>query len=327
MKASARQVIPRLVISASALALVVFFLQEKLKEAFFILLTDVNWAWFLVAVAAYIGTLGVLAVRLKFVFQAHQIRMTFGEVFYLGFIGLFFNLFLPSAVGGDIAKIYYAYKHSGKKLASTTSVVLDRLLGFVAMILLALLGMGMIGREFADLHVKHVILGGLGGMLLVAVFFGSKRFARLFSFFKCFLPSRRWKGYAHALYHAIYDCRHHKGMLALCLALSFVSLALFIMIHYWIVRSLGVHMNAWLFFILVPTVAIVSMAPSMGGLGVREAGITYLFSRYIPTERALALSLLVDALIYGFSFLGGIFYAVRGELKPKIIHEMEALEQ
>jgi hypothetical protein len=68
------------------------------------------------------------------------------------------------------------------------------------------------------------------------------------------------------------------------------------------------------------------MLPSLGGLGVREAGSVYLFSRYMETERALALSLLMDCLIYGFSLLAGAFYAVKGGLKEKISDEIGAFE-
>jgi hypothetical protein len=59
------------------------------------------------------------------------------------------------------------------------------------------------------------------------------------------------------------------------------------------------------------------MAPSIGGLGVREASVLYLFSRYLPSERAFALTLLMDIVIYSFSIGSGIWYAFRGGLKQK----------
>ena len=78
-------------------------------------------------------------------------------------------------------------------------------------------------------------------------------------------------------------------------------------------------------FILIPVLSIASMAPSIGGLGVREAAIIYLFKHYMPNERALALSLLLDMLIYALSFAGGILYAFKGGLKARVMHEMEEI--
>jgi hypothetical protein len=68
------------------------------------------------------------------------------------------------------------------------------------------------------------------------------------------------------------------------------------------------------------------MAPSIGGLGVREASVLYLFGRYLSPERALALTLLMDVVIYSFSIGSGIWYAFRGGLKPKAFDEMEILQ-
>ncbi len=76
----------------------------------------------------------------------------------------------------------------------------------------------------------------------------------------------------------------------------------------------------------MPVISIVSMAPSIGGLGVREASVLYLFSRYLSPERALALTLLVDILIYSFSIGSGIWYAFRGGLKSKELAEMEIMQ-
>ena len=77
------------------------------------------------------------------------------------------------------------------------------------------------------------------------------------------------------------------------------------------------------FFVLVPVISIVAMAPSLGGLGVREAGSVYLFSRFMSSQEALAISLLMDLIVYGMCFISGIIYALKGGLKRAVIHDME----
>ena len=106
----------RILVSVLAIAGILYSVRSEVAEALMILRTEVIWTWFLAAAATYFLAYCVLAFRLSFVFRVQHIHMTYREVLYLSFLGLFFNLFLPSAVGGDIAKIYYAYRHSGKKL-------------------------------------------------------------------------------------------------------------------------------------------------------------------------------------------------------------------
>ncbi|MBI3313316.1 MAG: flippase-like domain-containing protein [Candidatus Omnitrophica bacterium] len=326
MKTNSRDIIIRISISLGAVFLLLYFLRDKLSESINILRQDVDWRWMIVAISLHLTALSILAVRLRLVFKVQKIFVTFGESFYLGIVALFFNLFLPSAVGGDLAKAYYAYKHSGKKMEATTSVILDRLMGFIALILMALTALLISHSDIHDARIDHLVYFALALMILTILFFGSKRFARIFTFLSILIPSEKWKSRLAAIYHAIHNYRHHRGILALSISLSFIAQFCFVLIHYCLAIALGVHTSPSIFFILVPLVAIISMAPSIGGLGVREAGVTYLFSRIMPTERALALSLLLDALLYGFSFASGIIYTMRGSLKTKEFREMEAIE-
>ncbi len=316
----------RLAVSIGSLFLVCFFLRDKLGETRTIFQHDFQWTWFGVAAAIYLIALGILAVRLLFIFRVQHIRMNYGEVFYLGFVGLFFNLFFPSAVGGDVAKAFYAYKHSGKKIESTTSVILDRLMGFASLILMALAAVLIYQADLNDARINNLVYVALAVLLLTVAFFASKRFASRFKFLSVLVPSSKWRARISDVYHAIYNYKHHRRIMVLAIALSFLGQVLFIILHYFLVLSLGFNLTPWIFFIFIPIVSIVSMAPSLGGLGVREASAIYLFSRFMTTERAFALSLLMDALIYGYSFIGGVLYALKGGLKSKLVEQMEELK-
>lgn len=108
--------------------------------------------------------------------------------------------------------------------------------------------------------------------------------------------------------------------------LSFVGQTVFVSTNYWISRSIGADINYGVFFILIPVSSIVSMAPSIGGLGVREASLIYLFSRYLPSERALALTVLMDVIIYLFGIGSGVWYGFRGGLKHNNSAEVESMQ-
>ncbi len=316
----------RFIISFAAIGLIVYFMRDKLHDSMAILRHEVVWGWFAAAIAIYFVALAVLAIRLKWVFRVQDVRMTFQECYHLGFVALFYNLMLPSSVGGDVAKAVYAYKHSGKKIESATSIMLDRMLGFVALIIMAGIGMMCFRKEAESPYIDYAVYGAFGVLVFVIAFFTSRRFARLFKGLGHFIPNEKWKMQLAEVYHAIYGYRHHQGPVLMAILLSFLGQAVFIVGNYWISLSIGADINFWKFFILIPVISIVSMAPSIGGLGVREASVLYLFSRYLPAERALALTLLMDVMIYSFSFGSGIWYAFRGGLKKKELDEMEMMQ-
>lgn len=307
----------RFVISLAAIGLIVFFMRDKLHEAMAILRNEVRWIWIAAAVGGYFIGLAIIAVRLQWVFRVQNIHMGFRDCYYLGFVGLFYNLFLPSAVGGDVARAYYAYKHSGKKVESATSVLLDRLLGFFATILIAASGLLYFSKEVENAYIDYAVYGACAVLAFAVAFFASRRFARLFKGLAKLIPSERWRLRMAEIYHAIYGYRHHHKAVLMAILLSFLGQAVFITTNYWVAKSLGADIAYWKFFVLIPVISIVSMAPSIGGLGVREASVLYLFSRYLPAERALAYTVLSDILIYSFSVGGGILYAFCGGLKQK----------
>lgn len=68
----------------------------------------------------------------------------------LSFVGLFFNNFLPTIVGGDAVKAYYLYRHKegaggsagGITLSSVlASILMDRFSGFTALMFIALVAL------------------------------------------------------------------------------------------------------------------------------------------------------------------------------------------
>jgi len=316
----------RFLISFGAIGLVVFMMRGKILESLNILRFETSWLWVALSVLAYITALAIISVRIRVVFRAQEIYMSFRDCYYLGFVGMFYNLFLPSAVGGDIARVYYAYKHSGKKIESATSILIDRLMGFVALITIAFLGLIYFAKELDSVYVNYCVFGAFGILLLGGSFFGSRRFAGIFKGLAGWIPGTKWRQKLGEIYDAIYGYRHHRGKVLAAILLSFAGQTVFILSHYCLAIALSADIIFWKFFILVPVVTIVSMAPSIGGLGVREAGVIYLFSRYMLPERALAYALLLDILIYGLSIASGIVYAFKGGLKRKEIVEMEMMQ-
>ena len=62
------------------------------------------------------------------------------HLFNLYLVGYFVNLFMPSYLGGDLVRSWYAGKEIGQHEA-LAATILERYTGFVAMIVLAILAL------------------------------------------------------------------------------------------------------------------------------------------------------------------------------------------
>lgn len=80
--------------------------------------------------------------RWKVLIRSQGLEASTFSVLKLTLIGMFFNFAMPGGVGGDVIKAYYFAKDQpGTKVVAVTSVLMDRVLGLFAMVLLALLVM------------------------------------------------------------------------------------------------------------------------------------------------------------------------------------------
>ncbi|MSR77969.1 MAG: flippase-like domain-containing protein [Candidatus Omnitrophica bacterium] len=324
MKSKLFGTILRFLISILAISLIVFFMRDKLAEAAHILRTEVDWKIYSLAIGVYfLGSL-FLALRLRLIWSLQKITTSLAEVLRINFIGLFFSFFLPSAIGGDVAKIYYASQHTKDKIKASTSVVVDRLMGFVAIMIMAVFAVAFFSNEIKIPAVFISVYIFTGILLFTALFFISEKFASGFRFFRFLVPSKKIQQSLQNIYASIHDYKSHPGPMACAVLLSLTIQALIVLFYHIVCHSLGNPLPVQIFFAIVPITVIISMAPSFGGLGVREAGAIYLFSYYLPAERALALTILVDIVVYGFGLLGGIIFAIYGQKQPKMIHEMES---
>lgn len=301
----------RVLVSVTALALIVWFLRDKLSEAFLILQNEVNYFWFGLAALAFFLSLASTAGRMHGILHAKQVEWSFGSTLYVTFMGLFFSLFLPSAIGGDIVKAVYLSKHAKSKADVFSCIVIDRFSGFCVVLGLAFLSSALLQESWNPMPA-WMSWTAIGVMLSfgAAIFIRPEIIPWIFSKMR-FLP-HRFQEKLNQFYASLSGFFHNRPLLIQNLAFSLLAQSLFILAYFFIGKSLDAPIPFAQFFMMVPMITIISMAPSINGLGVREAGALFLFKMHMPAERALAMTVLIGVLVYAFSFLGGIWYLVRG---------------
>jgi len=305
---------------------IIFFLFRKEIPSIIQILRDFDAPTFFLAVLIFLVVFAILVLRLKWILKAQEILIPWWTLVYFTAIGFFFSLFLPSAIGGDVVKGFYIYKHSGKKLASFTSIFLDRLAGGLGFLTIAIAALVYYSNRAELIPVRNVVLVVFAATVIGFLPLLSRRFATGLKRVIVRVPVKKIRsGLLHLIDH-FKAYREDKRILAKVFLASLFGQIIFITVNYVLGLSLRLDISYLNFFFVIPLIAAFSMAPSINGLGVREAGFIYLFSWFTTREKALALSIAYDALVYGFGFVCGILYLFREGFSYKIVQEAMAVK-
>jgi glycosyltransferase 2 family protein len=256
---------------------------------------------------AAVGLLGVTqlvsAVRWQVITRALGFGRPLRQLTGIYFIGMYFNLLLPTSVGGDVVRAWYLDGGSGRRLAAFATVFLDRLSG-----LLVLLGMACVALALSPLDnlppwVSLFVWGTTGaalvGLAVLPVFVGRGRQG----------ASRRER-----LGTALAAIRSPRVLLSTTLMSLWVQAANVVVV--WLLGlSIGAPVPGAYYWIMVPMVSLLTMLPvSVNGIGVRDKG-TALFLAPLGVREGTALTLAflwllvytVTSLTGGFVYLFGHF--------------------
>lgn len=210
---------------------------------------------------------------------------------------VFFNNILPSTIGGDTLRIYDSWQLIGSRSRAVAVIVLDRLVGVLALALYAVVALTLAPRFPSDLGPVRLWLGaGVIGILAVVwvVFFAPRR-----------LPGRA--GTALDAY------RGNRTALAHALGLSVLLQGNVILFYFLLAQSLDFSVSAVAYFIAIPIALVLMAVPiSINGIGIRENAFAFLFGAYgVSAAEAVALAWLALAIGLAHGALGGIVYTTR----------------
>jgi uncharacterized protein (TIRG00374 family) len=233
-------------------------------------------------------------------------------------VGLFFNMFLPGLVGGDVMRLYFVFKQTrGRRTRATFSVAMDRLFGLLSIVFLAALSLSWrfdwLKSSRATLHITELALGLLaGGFLFVMFLFCAAGFGWLNKLPKR-LPFRETlieSGNALNLY------AKHRAVMLIAFIITIVSHLAYYLSFYCAAQSL--HTAAARtpsladMLTIMPLVNTVTAVPiSFGGVGVRETLFQELLGNlaHVPPAIAALAASLGFAIQASWSLLGaGAFF-------------------
>jgi hypothetical protein len=240
------------------------------------------------------------------------------------FIGMFFNIFLPTIVGGDAVKAILLSRETGAPARATMSVFMERNVGLFALLTIATAAAFVAPpvnvRGFNLLQLTLIVFAGF---IVANIVLANRPAYHLVDRLVAMTPLARMRSRAASLYDAVVPYREARwrGVVAAATAQSFLFQAVVILVVFLNANALGLSVPVAALAVFVPLISLAGMLPiSVNGLGIREALYLLLFGRIgVPADAAVSMALLYFAVTLAASLPGGIVYALqRG---PRILTE------
>jgi hypothetical protein len=232
------------------------------------------------------------------------------RLFQIYCIGLFFNLAFPTAVGGDVVKMYYAGKPSRLYAQSFAATFLDRDSGMLAMMIIACIGTFMMPVMDSRLPVKLIVWASFAAFGVANIVIFMPGLHRLLTRLLHRLRLAKIAIRIDAVSNAFQVMAKHPRILFDSLLISLINQLLVCVISWIAAEGLNIHTSILYFVVFIPVITLITMIPiSLSGMGLREYAFVALFSAIgISPAASLALALLTSAMILLSAVPGGIVY-------------------
>jgi len=268
----------------------------------------------LLLVAYALNFVGVLinASRWQGLLRTHGVEVPHWVLVKSVMVGVFFNNFLPSTVGGDAMRAYDSFRIS-QRSGAMSSVVVDRLLGLLVLSLFALGSVPFAPQLTGNVPLLPVWVAAGAVILLAlawAIFLSPS--GELVPSILARLPERV-AGKLGAVLGAFRAYSGQRSALVQAFGWSVLLQANVVIYYIVVARALGFEVPILHFFLIVPLAMYIMMVPiTVNGIGLRENVFALFLGAYaIGNADAVAYAWLVylGGLIQGV--LGGLVYAVR----------------
>jgi len=262
-----------------------------------------NGVWILGALAVLLLEMCVIAgVRLKLMLAYVDVRCPLTMTVQIALCGFFFEQVTIGFVGGDAIRLWLLRRADVPLGRAVGALLLDRAFGFASLVLLSLLGIHALLAL-----VDEKLRGAIAVTLLVIVAIGCIGVVVVFALMKL-LPLSRLA----AFWQRLSSPRQaiHLAFLGIVFALAATTHLLNVLVFWMLGQGLGLTITFDQWFIVVPTVLLISMLPiSVGGWGVREGVmVVALHGLGVPSEEALLSSILFGLCVVIATLPGAIFW-------------------
>lgn len=244
-------------------------------------------------------------------------RPQYLKLWGLYFVGVFFSNFLPTEAGGDIFRGYEVGKISGQRSKAMVAVFMERITGFFAVILYAVLGVMLNRKIAAELKIDYFIAAFCLISILSVCLFLNRTFVRSIKTLFNFKIIQEFIEKIKIIYEVFYEYKKNKKDLMFSLLISLVFQLHAIWYSYALLKCINVNIPFIQFVLVIPIITIISILPvTINSLGLREGAFVYIFTflgATISASLALAIMYRIGMIIP--SILGGIIFVLNSDYR------------
>jgi uncharacterized membrane protein YbhN (UPF0104 family) len=268
---------------------------ERMKTANFLLVflaTSLIFALVVPQAIRWRKILIILGAQLKF-------RLALGTTM----VGWFFNQVLPSSVGGDAFRIWYAYRFGIRLAIATQSVIFDRVSALIAVMLILLFSSPWLNVFFTSNQPVLTVVLFATVLLIVCILLLVSDYL-----IPPFLPNTLKNKIVEFVRttRSVFLGRNGLKVIAISVAIHMtIAFAVWLL-----AQSMQIQLNIMHVLLLMPLILFVSSIPiSIAGWGVRESSMVVVFGMVgVPTEAAMSISLSFGLAMLVASIPGGIVW-------------------
>jgi hypothetical protein len=276
--------------------------------------------WYLAAAfLAYLIVNAFCNWRWQILLAARGIRAGYWRLFRYFLNGLFFGNFLPTTVGGDLARAYLVVDDCNKKSEALASVLVDRFIGLFGVIITGIVGLILVAKTGQEVGLLKGMVVGIAAALLFVILFLNKSLVKKFRWILKLPLIEKAEHHLIDFYHSLYAYRTHKKEVLWAFILSLLVQLFVVFTAYFIALSLNITISIIPFFLYMPVIGAVSMIPlSVNGWGLQEGAFIVFFGRAgLSHPQALSLGFVYHLVSVGISLLGGLLWLIYGSKKKK----------
>lgn len=301
------------------------------------LVSEARPEWLAAAVLIFPVVFVITALRWHELLRAVQVPMALGRSFVLNMVGCFYSTFMPGSTGGDVLKAYYAALNTpDRKTYAVMTVVIDRIIGLLALVIL---GGVMAGIEYfrstnrADPAVVACRQVAFGAVVIVAAVLGfllifgipGVRIALGLDGVLKRLPFQRQ---VQRTLDVLRIYRRRPGLMLGALLVTFPVHITVVVSAMFIGKAFALPIPAPYYFVAIPVIVLAGAIPiSPQGAGVMEFFAIQLTKQHgVTIGQAFALTLCIRLVQMLWNLTGG-FFVFRGGYHAPSEKEQQELEQ
>jgi len=281
-----------------------------------------NIYWLIAAIFLFITSHFGGSFQWKLLLSSEGIQIPWQKIVSFYFVGLFFNNFLISGLGGDFFRMGDVRRYSKNGTGAVSTVFLDRFAGlFVLSGMSVLTAPWVLIRKESPSYLEISLAILVMGWIFVLFFLFNKQFARPFAWLLKKIIPEGITAKVREVYQRIHNFGRNKKLIFKVIMISLIIQSARIMTHYLLGRSLGVNISPLYFFLIIPIVAIMASLPiSLGGVGIREQSGVVLFGVVgMSALQAFSMEFLAYLVAIVSSLPGGVVFILRRKVETPAV--------